>query len=299
MSSLIQRQADKRTNTRSLKVVNPQLLRELQQWMRDTLWKQWQQLSADQRDAFLLEDAISNKMRELRIDDPARVSDLVSEFKQMAHQETQTNPSPLGGSSSSNQSRPGYQPPVQTVVNSMDRLRVAADPKPTQDTVNMDQDTTPTDATATTTEVVGSNSPPTRQDNQTVNDMPRSPRTRNTAPSTVSGGTPLAGYPYSHPVNTPVPKMRRRPNEGAWTGAKRPRYPTVHRPFTNSTHRLIVGNRSHITRMHSLGYDKDIVRSHPVPPFIPPSAALGQRGSAEIVSRIPSLQPGAHHWLFG
>lgn len=113
----------------------------------------------------------------------------------------------------------------------------------------------------------------------------------------------LAGYPYRHEKELVekhgIPLRRRRPNEGAWTGAKRPRYPAIHRPFTNNTRAHIIGNRSAITRMHTLGYDQDIVRSHPVPPFIPPHAALGQRGSPEVLSGIHALHPGSHHWLFG
>lgn len=113
----------------------------------------------------------------------------------------------------------------------------------------------------------------------------------------------LAGYPYVHDKTVVekhgIPLRRRKPNEGAWTGAKRPRYPTIHRPYTNNTRAHIVGNRSRITRMHTLGYDQDIVRSHPVPPLLPPHAALSQRGAPEVVAGIRALQPGSHHWLFG
>lgn len=128
-------------------------------------------------------------------------------------------------------------------------------------------------------------------------------RSRTAYSSATSGGPPVAGYPYAHPpelIDTHgLPLRRRRPNEGAWTGAKRPRYPNIHRPFGNNTRATIVGNRSRITRMNTLGYDQDIVRSHPVPPLIPPHASLGQRGAPEVVSGIRALQPGTHHWLFG
>lgn len=126
------------------------------------------------------------------------------------------------------------------------------------------------------------------------------PRTKREVASTMSAGYDLAKYPYKHPVTTPIPVRRHKPNQGAWTGAKRPKYPSgIHRPFTNNTYRHVIGNRSHITRMHTLGYDEDIVRSHPVPPFLPPHASLGQRGSAEVLAGIKALTAGAHHYLFG
>lgn len=96
------------------------------------------------------------------------------------------------------------------------------------------------------------------------------------------------------------PERLRKSRVGNWTGAPRPRYPTVNRPYTSNPWSRFIGNRTHITRMHSLGYDQDIVRSHPSPSFVAPHAALGQRGAPQIVDAVcPTLAPGVRHYLFG
>lgn len=96
------------------------------------------------------------------------------------------------------------------------------------------------------------------------------------------------------------PERLRKSRVGNWTGAPRPRYPTVNRPYTSNPWSRFIGNRTHITRMHSLGYDQDIVRSHPSPPFVAPHAALGQRGAPQTVDAVcPTLAPGVRHYLFG
>ena len=91
---------------------------------------------------------------------------------------------------------------------------------------------------------------------------------------------------------------KRRPNEGAYTGAPRPAYPKVFRPFGSNTRQRVVGDRSRMTHMHHLGYAKGIVESKPVPPLLSPQATLGQSGAASITSRIPALRSGPSHLLF-
>lgn len=90
---------------------------------------------------------------------------------------------------------------------------------------------------------------------------------------------------------------KRDPKKGAWTNAPRPEYPTVFRPYGSNTRDRVVGFRKY-TRMHHLGYDAEVVESRAVPPFIAPSAALGQSGAPSITSHIAALRPGPHHFLF-
>lgn len=94
------------------------------------------------------------------------------------------------------------------------------------------------------------------------------------------------------------PVRRRNNRQGAWTGATRPTYPKVFRPFGTNTRERVVGNRS-FTGMHHLGYATEIVESRPSPPLIPPTAALGQSGAPSVLRDIPALRRGSHHWLFG
>lgn len=91
---------------------------------------------------------------------------------------------------------------------------------------------------------------------------------------------------------------KRHPNEGAYTGNPRPRYPTVFRPYGSNTRQRVVGDRSSVTRMHHLGYAKGIVESLSVPPLLAPSAPLGQSGSAAVNHAVPALRRGAAHLLF-
>ena len=91
---------------------------------------------------------------------------------------------------------------------------------------------------------------------------------------------------------------RRKPNVGAYTGAQRPSYPNVFRPYGHNTRDTVVGFRRH-THMHHGGYDKAVVGSRPTPPLLSPHAALGQSGAEGIQSFVPALRPGEHHWLFG
>lgn len=85
-------------------------------------------------------------------------------------------------------------------------------------------------------------------------------------------------------------------NRGRLTGIARPKWPRTVRPYTTRTRQHIVGNRP--TGILDNQYDKNIVGSHSVPPFIPPHASAGQRGATTITRHVPSLQPGSHHFLF-
>lgn len=83
---------------------------------------------------------------------------------------------------------------------------------------------------------------------------------------------------------------------GVYTGARRVPYPKVFRPYGNNTRERVVGRRP--TGMHTMGYDKNLVGSHPVPPLLPSTAIIGQRGAPTVTTAVAALKPGRGHWLF-
>jgi hypothetical protein len=97
-------------------------------------------------------------------------------------------------------------------------------------------------------------------------------------------------------MGEPDPPKASGTNRGYKTGIARPKWPTTVRPYTTRTRQHIVGNRP--TGILDNKYDKDIVGSHPVPPFLSPHAVAGQRGTSAITRNIPAFQPGPHHLLF-
>jgi hypothetical protein len=118
--------------------------------------------------------------------------------------------------------------------------------------------------------------------------------TTNTTTNPV-GAQPMP--PTENPNHWWGPVRRRTNREGAWTGATRPTYPKVFRPFGNNTRERVVGHRTY-TGMNHLGYAKEIVESRPSPPFLPPTATLGQSGAPSVLQDVPALRRGNHHWLF-
>lgn len=97
------------------------------------------------------------------------------------------------------------------------------------------------------------------------------------------------------PDDFPRP-ARRDGRRGAYTGLTRPKYPRVFRPYGIKQRERLIGKRP--TGMNTFGYDKEIVESRAVPPFLPPHAALGQGGASAVTSQIPAFRPGSGHWLF-
>lgn len=91
---------------------------------------------------------------------------------------------------------------------------------------------------------------------------------------------------------------KRKPNEGAYTGAPRPSYPRMFRPFGSNTRQRVVGDRSGITHMHHTGYAKGIVESVPSQPLLPSHSTLGQSGAAAVNHGIAALRAGPSHYLF-
>lgn len=95
---------------------------------------------------------------------------------------------------------------------------------------------------------------------------------------------------------------RRDPRRGPYTGAARPDYPRVHRKFGNNTRERVMPFRRY-NRMHVTGYDDAVVGSEPVPPFLPPTAALGQSGSEAVLAAaglrrtLGVGRPGDGHFL--
>ena len=110
-------------------------------------------------------------------------------------------------------------------------------------------------------------------------------------PGAADTGKTGDGRDYSKP-------WKRHPNQGAYTGAPRAPYPKVFRPYGSNTRQRVVGDRSHITHMHHLGYAKGIVESKPVPPLLPSHAPLGQSGAPSVLHGVAALRPGPAHLLF-
>lgn len=135
--------------------------------------------------------------------------------------------------------------------------------------------------------------------NQAVPLQPQpAPQGNNIQPNPIQAGMPRRLPPGAGNLDWDGPVRRRRPNEGAWTGAPRPSWPKVFRPYGNNTRERVVGQRRH-TYMTNQGYAKEIVESRPVPPLLPPTATLGQSGAPAVLRSVPNLGRGNHHWLFG
>ena len=117
-----------------------------------------------------------------------------------------------------------------------------------------------------------------------------------------SGRNRLTGYaPYDR-LRAPNYVPRREPRRGPYTGAAQPDGPRVNRKFGNNTRQSVMPFRRY-THMHTTGYDDDVVGSKPVPPFLDPNAAVGQGGSAAVLSAagltrtLGAGKSGAKHYL--
>lgn len=92
---------------------------------------------------------------------------------------------------------------------------------------------------------------------------------------------------------------KQRSNVGAYTGAPRPKYPTVFRPYGHNTRQRVVGDRSGVTRMHTMGYAKGIVESLPTSSLFPSThCSLGQSGAPAVMAHVPACRTGSTHVLF-
>lgn len=92
---------------------------------------------------------------------------------------------------------------------------------------------------------------------------------------------------------------KQRSNVGAYTGAPRPKYPTVFRPYGSNTRQRVVGDRSGVTRMHTMGYAKGIVESLPTSSLFPSThCSLGQSGAPAVMAHVPACRTGSTHVLF-
>lgn len=91
---------------------------------------------------------------------------------------------------------------------------------------------------------------------------------------------------------------RLRANVGRYTGAPKPPYPVIHRPYGTNTRQLIFGKRD--TGLYDNTYHgKNLIgSSEGSTSFIPSNAVLGQGGCPTITRHVPALHPGRSHWLF-
>lgn len=95
---------------------------------------------------------------------------------------------------------------------------------------------------------------------------------------------------------------RREPRRGPYTGAAQPDYPRVNRKYGDNTKTRVMPFRRY-THMHETGYDDDVVGSERIPPFLNPSATLGQSGSEAVLtaaglSRVLGVgKSGSKHYL--
>lgn len=91
---------------------------------------------------------------------------------------------------------------------------------------------------------------------------------------------------------------RTRANVGNWTGAIRPHYPRIRRPFGTNPREHFLGRR--YTGMYQDGFDASVVESKATPSFIPPQRKVVQDGIPTITDFIPALRSGgSEHVLFG
>lgn len=88
------------------------------------------------------------------------------------------------------------------------------------------------------------------------------PRDRDQAPDKVTGGG----------------------RRGMYTGAARPEGPSVFRRFGNHTRSRVMPYRRYNKMDAETGFADDIVGSQSVPPFLNPTAALGQSGSEAVLT---------------
>lgn len=89
---------------------------------------------------------------------------------------------------------------------------------------------------------------------------------------------------------------RTRANVGNWTGAIRPHYPRIRRPFGTNPRQLFFGGR--YTGMSQTGFDASIVESKATPPLIPSSRKMVQDGCPTITDYIPALRSGGSDHVF-
>lgn len=89
---------------------------------------------------------------------------------------------------------------------------------------------------------------------------------------------------------------RTRANVGNWTGAIRPHYPNIRRPYGTNPREHFLGRR--YTGMYQDGYDASVVESKACSPFIPPGRKVVQDGVPTITDYIPALRSGGSEHVF-
>lgn len=89
---------------------------------------------------------------------------------------------------------------------------------------------------------------------------------------------------------------RTRANVGNWTGAIRPQYPRIRRPFGTNPREAFLGKR--YTGMYQTGFDASVVESKATPPFIPSQRKMVQDGAPSITDYIPALRSGGSEHVF-
>lgn len=99
---------------------------------------------------------------------------------------------------------------------------------------------------------------------------------------------------YTAPYNS---RLFRHKSLGLLTGALRPSYPKMFRPYGTNTRETVAKLKN--TGILDNTYDKDIVsQGARASSFVDSRAVLAQSGAPSIVGGIRSLQPGSNHWLF-
>jgi hypothetical protein len=117
---------------------------------------------------------------------------------------------------------------------------------------------------------------------QTATDNPKDP------------ANPFTTESYTAPFNS---RLFRHKSLGLITGALRPSYPKMFRPYGTNTRETVAKLKN--TGILDNKYDKDIVsKGACASGFLGPHATLAQSGSPAVLAGIPSLKPGPHHWLF-
>jgi hypothetical protein len=104
--------------------------------------------------------------------------------------------------------------------------------------------------------------------------------------------------PPPNNINNGQGLWRTRANVGEWTGAIRPNYPRIRRPYGTNTREMFLGKR--YTGMYTTGFDASVVESKTTPSFIPAQRKMVQDGAPAITDYIPALRSGgSEHVLFG
>lgn len=99
---------------------------------------------------------------------------------------------------------------------------------------------------------------------------------------------------YTAPFHS---RLYRHKSLGLLTGALRPAYPKMFRPYGTNTRETVAKLKN--TGILDNTYDKDIVSPGArASSFVDSRAVLAQSGAPSIVGGIRSLQPGSNHWLF-